>query len=134
MITAREALGRALEIVGVCSENAAAYALSFERGRAISTDSADTFADGIACRVPNAAAVEAINRSVARIVTVGEEEIRHAMRALYSDTHNVAEGAGATALAAVIKERDRLRGKTVAIVLSGGNIDRELYQSILSDA
>jgi threonine dehydratase len=134
MITARDALGRAFEIVGVCAENAPAYALSFEQGHAVATDSADTFADGIACRVPNPDAVELINRNVARVLTVSDEEIRHAMRALYSDTHNLAEGAGAAALAALIKERDRMRGKTVGIVLSGGNIDRELYQAILAAA
>jgi threonine dehydratase len=131
-IAARDALGRKTEVVGVCAESAPAYALSFSEGRVVTTDSARTFADGIACRAPAPDAVETINRGAARVLTVSDQEIEAAMRALYADTHNLAEGAGAAALAGLLQERDRVRGKVVAVVLSGGNIDRELYQAILA--
>jgi threonine dehydratase len=90
-------------------------------------------ADGLACRVPNAEAVETILENVARIVEVSEEEIAGAMRAYFEDTHNVAEGAGAAALAAAIKERDTLQGKRVGIILTGGNVDREDFLAALAE-
>lgn len=133
-IAAREALGEAAEIVGVVAANAPAYALSFAAGRPVGTNSADTFAGGLAVRVPDEAAFDIIRRGAARIVTVSEAEMRRAMRILFSDTHNVAEGAGAAALAAALKERGRLAGKRVAAVLSGGNIDRALFAEILAEA
>jgi threonine dehydratase len=105
----------------------------FTAGRPVSTNSAETFADGIACRVPDPAAFEVIRRGAARVVTVSEAEIARAMRILYTDTHNLAEGAGAAALAAAIKERERIAGKRVAVVLSGGNIDRPLFARILAE-
>jgi threonine dehydratase len=134
MIAAREALGRKAEIVGVVSENAPAYALSFAAGKPVSTNSADTFAGGLAVRVPDAAAVDIICRSAARIVTVTEAELRRTIRVIFSDTHTVAEGAGAAALAAALKERDRLAGKKIAVVQSGGNIDGALFAEILAEA
>jgi threonine dehydratase len=127
MIAARAALGLKTEIVGVVAENAPAYALSFAAGKSVSTNSADTLADGLACRVPDASALAIILKGAARIVTVSEAEIRRAMRILFTDTHNVAEGAGAAALAAALNERDRLAGKRIAVVQSGGNIDRALF-------
>ena len=133
MIAAREALGRKTEIVGVVAENAPAYALSFAAGRPVSTNTADTLADGLACRVPDDNAVAIIRAGASHIVTVSEAEIRGAIRILYTDTHNVAEGAGAAALAAALKERDRLAGKRVAVIQSGGNIDRPLFAEILSE-
>ena len=132
-IAAREALGLTTEIVGVVAENAPAYALSFARGEAVSTNSADTFADGLACRVPAADAVPVINQHAARVITVSEDDIRDAMRLYYTATHNLAEGAGAAALAGLMQERVPMAGKTTAVILSGGNIDRALYQRILSD-
>jgi threonine dehydratase len=134
MIAAREALGLKTEIVGVVAENAPSYALSFAAGKPVSTNSADTLADGLACRVPDPAALAIILKSAARIVTVSEAEIRQAMRALFADTHNVAEGAGAAALAAALKERDRLSGKRIAVVQSGGNIDRALFAEVLAES
>lgn len=131
-IAAREALGLTTEIVGVVAENAPAYALSFARGEAVSTNSADTFADGLACRVPAADAIPIICEHAARVITVSEDEIRAAIRLYYSATHNLAEGAGAAALAALMQERAAMAGKTVGVVLSGGNIDRALYQEIIS--
>ncbi len=132
MMAARDALGRTTEIVGVVAENAAAYALSFAKGEAVSTNSADTFADGMACRTPVPEAVERINAGAARIVTVREEEIAAAIRHYYTDTHNLAEGAGAAQLAALLKERDRMAGKKVGLVLSGGNIDMSEYREVLA--
>ena len=134
VIAAREALGERTDIVGVVAAGAPAYALSFAAGRAVATNSADTLADGLAVRVPDAAALALIRRYAARILTVSEAEIRHAMRVLYCDTHNLAEGAGAAALAGALQERARLAGKRVAVVLSGGNIDRALFAEILAEA
>jgi threonine dehydratase len=133
VIAAREALGLTTEIVGVVAANAPAYARSFAAGAPVSTNSADTIADGLAVRVPDPAALEVIRRGAARIVTVSETEIRRAMRVLFTDTHNVAEGAGAAAFAATLQERDRLSGKRVAVILSGGNVDRALFAEILAD-
>ena len=134
MLAARDALGLKTEVIGVCAENAPTYALSFAQGRPVATNSADTFADGMACRVPEPAALEAILRGVERVVTVSEAEIKAAMRAYYSDTHNIAEGAGAAAFAALMQERDGLAGRKAGVVLSGGNIDWPVYQAILAEA
>jgi threonine dehydratase len=133
VIAARAALGLKTEIVGVVAANAPAYALSFAAGRPIATNSADTIADGLAVRVPDPAALEVICRGTARIATVSEAEIRRAMRILFTDTHNLAEGAGAAALAAALQERDRLRGKRVAVIQTGGNIDRALFAQVLAE-
>jgi threonine dehydratase len=134
VIAAREALGRTTEIVGVVAANAPTYALSFAAGRPVATNSADTFAGGLAVRVPDPAALDIICRGAARIVAVSEDEMREAMRILFTDTHNVAEGAGAAPLAAALQERNRLKGKKVAVVQSGGNIDRALFAEILAEA
>jgi threonine dehydratase len=133
MIAAREALGCKAEIVGVVAANAPAYALSFAAGKLVSSNSADTFAGGLAVRVPDVAALDMVRRHAARIVTVSEAEMREAIRILFSDTHNIAEGAGAAPLAAALQERDRLVGKKVAVVQSGGNIDRALFTDILAE-
>ncbi len=127
VIAARDALGLGAEIVGVCAERAAAYALSFEAGRPVATNSADTMADGMACRVPDADAVAIVNAGAARVLAVSEDEIAAAMRAYYTDTHNIAEGAGAAPLAALTREREAMQGRKVALILTGGNIDREVY-------
>jgi threonine dehydratase len=133
VIAAREALGLRTEIVGVVAAGAPTYALSLAAGRPISTNTVDTMAGGLAVRVPNAEALDIICRSAARIVTVSEAEIRRAMRILFADTHNAAEGAGAAPLAAALQERDRLAGKRVAVILSGGNIDRPLFAEVLAE-
>ena len=132
-IAAREALGLTTKIVGVVAENAPCYALSFAQGQPVSTNRADTLADGLACRVPADDAVAVINRYAERVVTVSEAEIKAAMRHYFTDTHNVAEGAGAAALAALLQEREQTAGQTVGLVLSGGNVDRELFQVILAE-
>jgi threonine dehydratase len=131
-IAARDALGLKTRVVGVVAENAAAYALSFARKQPVSTNSADTIADGMACRVPDNDALAVIFKGAERIVTVTEDEIKAAMRHYFTDTHNIAEGAGAGPLAALLKERAQMLGKRVAVILSGGNIDRPLYASVLN--
>jgi threonine dehydratase len=132
LITVRDLLGLDTEIVGVVAELAPAVALSFDAGRPVPTNSASTFADGMACRVPHEEALGTIRQGAARIVRVREDEIAAAMRALWEDTHNVAEGAGAAALAALLKERERMRDKRVGLVLSGGNVDREMLAEVLA--
>ena len=131
MITVRDALGLETRIVGVVADNAPAYALSFKEGRAVSTNSADTLADGIACRVPDDNALAIILEGAERIVSVSEEAILAAMGHYLTDTHNMAEGAGAAPLAALLKERGKLAGKKVGLVLSGGNADRALLRQVL---
>ncbi len=133
VIAAREALRLRTRIVGVVAEQAPAYALSFKAGKPVATDSASTFADGVACRIPDPRAVEVINRYADRIVAVTEDQIADAVRFYFSDTHNIAEGAGAVPLAALMQERDRMTGLKVGLILSGGNIDRDLYARILSN-
>ncbi len=130
-IQARDALGRKAEIVGVVAENAPAYALSFEAGRVISTNTADTIADGVACRVPVEDALEIIRKGAARVIRVSETEIKSAMRAYFDDTHNVAEGAGAAGLAAALKDNQRKAGAKVGLILSGGNVDAEVFAPII---
>jgi threonine dehydratase len=134
MVAAREALGLKTEVVGVVAANAPTYALSFAAGQPVSSNSADTFAGGLAVRTPDPMALDIICGSVARIVTVSEEEMRGAIRTIFSDTHNIAEGAGAAAFAAALQERDQLSGKKVAVIQSGGNIDRPLFAEILAEA
>lgn len=133
VISARNALNLKTEIVGVVSENATTYQLSFNAGEPISTNSAETMADGIACRVPVPAAVETICANAADVVAVSDAEIRAAMRAYYTDTHNVVEGAGAAPLAAVMKDRSALAGKKVAVILTGGNVDASIYRTVLME-
>ena len=132
VIAVREALGLRTEVVGVVASGAPAYALSYAAGRPVATASALTIADGIACRVPDPEALEIIGKGASRVATVTDDEIRAAMRHLFSDTHNAAEGAGAAALAALLKERDRMRGRRVALILSGGNVDREVFAETLN--
>ncbi len=133
-IAARNALNLKTEIVGVQSTEAPAYALSFAAGHAVPTNSADTLADGMATRVPDEEALTVIRKGAARITLVDDDEISAAMRAYWTDTHNLAEGAGAAALAAAMKERSRLKGRKVGLVLSGGNIDFDLFRRWVSAA
>ena len=133
IVAARNALGLQTEVIGVVAAQAPAYARSFAAGRPISADVGVTVADGVACRVPDPEALEIILSGVSCIVTVEEDEIRSSMRHLFSDTHNVAEGAGAAALAALLQERDRMQGKRVAVILSGGNIDTEEFAGTLAN-
>ena len=132
MIGMRDALGLKTAIVGVVAERANAYRLSVEAGRVVPTNSALTFAEGVAVRVPDPQALDIIRRGAARIVEVSEDEIAEAIRVMFGATHSLAEGAGAVALAALIKERERLRGRRAAVVLSGQNFDRTMAQTVLN--
>ena len=131
---ARNALGLKTEIVGVVAEQSSSYALSFEQRIVVAAPSDTKIADGLACRLPNAKAMDVIWENVARIVRVTDDEIADAMRALYQDTHNVAEGAGAAALAGALKESDSLPRKRIGIVLTGGNVDSDMYAQVLAGA
>ncbi|MCZ6890104.1 MAG: threonine dehydratase [Gammaproteobacteria bacterium] len=131
LIAVRDLLGLKTEIIGVVSKHADAVARSVEAGRVVETDSAATFVDGIACRVPHADALAVISRGAARIVRVSDDEVAAAVRLLYFATHNVAEGAGAAACAALDQDREAMRGKRVAVILTGGNIDTEWLATIL---
>jgi len=131
MIAAREALKLKTEIVGVVSELAPAYALSFEQKRAVEHPVSTRIADGMACRTPEPEALEILWQGMARVVRVTDDEVEEAMRLMYSATHNVAEGAGAAGLAAATKDRARLAGRKAAVILCGANVDRDVFARIL---
>ncbi|AJA61425.1 MULTISPECIES: threonine dehydratase [Bradyrhizobium] len=127
-IMARDLLGLKTEIVGVQSTEAPSYALSFAAGKVVTTKTSNTLADGMATRIPDADAFALIRKGAARIVQVSDDEVAAAIRAYWTDTHNLAEGAGAAALAAALQEKTKLSGKRVGLVLSGGNIDFDLFK------
>jgi threonine dehydratase len=127
-ILARDLLGRTTEIVGVQSTEAPSYALSFAAGTVVRTNSSDTLADGMATRVPDAEALAIIRKGASRILQVTDDEVGAAIRAYWTDTHNLAEGAGAAPLAAALQDKAKIRGKRVGLILSGGNIDFDLFQ------
>ncbi|MDB6091397.1 MAG: serine/threonine dehydratase [Gammaproteobacteria bacterium] len=132
LITVRDLLGLKTEIVGVSAAKAPASALSFRAGRPIPTPSALTFADGLATREPHSDAIETICRGAARVVEVGEDSIADAIRIYFDDTHQIAEGAGAAPLAAVLQEKERLAKRNVGVILTGGNIERARLLQVLS--
>jgi threonine dehydratase len=132
LVAARDALRSRTEIWGVVAETADAYARSFAAGSVVETDSAVTFADGMAVRVPSPDALAVMTAGLAGVLRVDDPTIAAAMRLYFSATHNVAEGAGAAGLAAVMAEPERWRGKKVAVVLSGGNVDTAWYAEVLS--
>ncbi len=127
-ILVRDLLKLPTEIVGVQAAGADPYARSFAEGRVVALNRADTEADGIAVRQPDAAALAIIRSGAARIVTVSDAAIADAVRAYWIDTHNLVEGAGAAPLAALVAEQERMRGKRVGVVISGGNIDLALFR------
>jgi threonine dehydratase len=131
LIAARDLLGLKTEIVGVSAARAPANALSFAAGAVVPSPTSNTFADGLATREPNAEAIMAICRGASRWVQVSEDEIAEAMRIYFDDTHQVAEGAGAAPLAALLKDAKKMAGRNVAVVLSGGNIERARYLRVL---
>ena len=131
VITARDLLGLKTEVVGVVADNAPGYALSYEAGECIPTNTARTFADGVATREPNPQALQIIRAGASRIERIGEDDIAAAMRAYYEDTHNVIEGAGAAPLAALIRDKERYQGRRVAVVASGGNVDTDVFMQVL---
>lgn len=132
MMAARDALGLKTKIVGVVSAAAPAYALSYAANRVVTHPATTQLADGLGCRVPDADALEHILAGAERIVSVTDAEVAAAMRACFQDTHNVAEGAGAAALAALLQERKKIAGQRVGVVLCGGNVDAEVFSRVLS--
>ncbi|HEV7411235.1 MAG TPA: threonine dehydratase [Bradyrhizobium sp.] len=127
-ILARDLLGLLTDIVGVQSTEAPSYALSFAAGAVVTTATSNTMADGMATRIPDPDALAIIRKGASRIVQVTDDEVAAAMRAYWTDTHNLAEGAGAAALAAAMQERKTIKGRRVGVVLSGGNIDLDLFR------
>jgi threonine dehydratase len=132
VIGTRDALGCATSVVGVVAEGADAYRRSIAAGRVVTTNLAHTFADGMAVRIPDATALDIIRHGTERIVKVSDNEIAEAIRILYRATHSCAEGAGAAALAALIKERERLQSRRAAVILTGQNIDGAWMQTVLA--
>ena len=132
VIAARDALKLDTEIVGVVSEGAATVKLSFDAGQLVETNSATTFADGMAVRVPVQAAFDIYSKGAARILALSDDEIAEAIRIYFKDIHAVAEGAGAAPLAGLMREQDQMRGKNVAVILSGGNIDTGWFRDVLA--
>jgi threonine dehydratase len=129
----RNGLKLKTKIVGVVAEGAPAYALSFEAGRKIEAPVTTTIADGMACRLPDEEPLAIIRENVDHIVRVSDAEIRSAMRIYFSATHNTVEGAGAASLAAALKEKNSIQGKRLGVILTGGNVDREVFANVLAE-
>jgi threonine dehydratase len=129
----RNGLNLKTKILGVVAKGAPAYALSFEAGRKIAAPVTTLLGDGMACRVPDEESLEVVMQNVDHILQVSEEELRQAMKIYFTDTHNVAEGAGAAGLAAVLKEKQALKGKRVGLVITGGNVDHDVFAKVLSE-
>src|SRR5258707_2064537 len=121
-ILVRDLLGLTTEIVGVQSTEAPSYALSFAAGTVVTTESSNTLADGMATRVPDPDALAIIRKGASRMVQVSDDEVAAAIRAYWTDTHNLAEGAGAAALAAALQEKERLQSERLDRILSGGEL------------
>jgi len=132
VIGVRDQLGLSTQVIGVVAERAPATALSVAAGRVVTTDTARTFVDGVATRVPDPEAISVILAGAARVLTVSEDEAAEAMRMLFATTHNVAEPAGALGLAGLLAERDWAAGKRVAVIQTGGNVDAEILLQVLS--
>ena len=132
MLAARDALNLKTKIVGVVSAHASAYAESFSSGRPVESPVSTNIADGMACRIPELSALELIWKGVERIVQVSDTEIVESMQIMYECTHNVCEGAGAAAIAAALQESSKNKGLKVAVIASGGNVDRDVFAKILN--
>ena len=130
-VAVRNGLNLKTKIVGVVAAGAPAYALSFEAGRKVAAPVTTLLADGMACRVPDDASLAVVLQNVERVIQVTEEEIADAMKTIFIATHNVAEGAGAASFAAALKEKEQLKGKRVGVVLSGGNVDHDVFARVL---
>lgn len=129
---ARNALNLKTRIIGVVSASAPSYALSFAEGRIVEKKSTTRIADGVAIARAHPDAFEILRHELDQVVEVTDDEVEDAMRVIFSDTHNIAEGAGAAALAALLKNRENWRGKRVGVVVSGGNVDREVYARVIA--
>ncbi len=133
-IAAKLALGRKLRIVGVVSAHATTYADSLAAGRVVESAVTTQLADGMACRIADQSALDVIAPHIDHIVQVTDDEVAQAMRDLFTDTHNVAEGAGAASFAAAMQERSQLKGQVVGTTLCGGNVDGDVFAKVLSSA
>ena len=130
-IAARDMLGLKTKVIGVVAENANCYALSLAAGKPVATNTGDSFADGVAVRIPNPEALAIIVKGADHIVTVSEDEIAEAMRLYFRCCHTIAEGAGAAPLAALMQERQTMQGQRAGVILSGGNIDMAKFAAVL---
>jgi threonine dehydratase len=133
-IAARRALGHGARIVGVVSAHATTYADSIAAGRVVEAPVTTELADGMACRVADAAALDVLMPHLDHVVKVSDDEVAQAIRTIFADTHNVAEGAGAASFAAAWQERESLKGKVVGTTLCGGNVDSEVFAKVLANA
>ncbi len=133
VIQTRDLLGLKTKVVGVVAEGAPTFALSFAAGKIINTDSANTIADGVKTRAPMQQAFDIIKQGADHIVSVSDNEIKHAMYQYYQSTHNLSEGAGAITLAALNQEKAQMQGKKVAVILTGGNIDYQRFSQYLNE-
>jgi threonine dehydratase len=131
MIAAREALRHGAEIVGVVSDHAPAYALSFAAHRKIEHAASTRLADGVACRTPDEEALAYLWYGLQRVIRVSDTEVAQAMKYFFVYTHNTVEGAGAAPLAAALKERALLRSRKVGLVITGGNVDHATFARVL---
>lgn len=132
LAAARNALGLKTRIIGVVSASAPSYALSFAAGRLVEQKSTTRIADGVAISRGHDVAFEILRHELDHVLQVTDDEVEEAMRIIFSDTHNVAEGAGAAAAAALLKNREAWGGKRIAVVLSGGNVDREVFARVIA--
>jgi threonine dehydratase len=132
IIGVRDLLRLRTEVIGVVADLAPATARSVAAGHVVTTDTANTFADGVACRVPDADAISVICAGAARVLTVSEDQAAEAMRVLFAATHNIAEPAGALALAGLLTERSQAAGQRVAVIQTGGNADTDLLVQVLA--
>ncbi len=133
LILVRDLLGLETEIVGVVSEGADCYALSFEAGKVVPTNATHTkLGDGMDCRAPWAEPVDIVCKGAADVVRVSDDALAEAMRVYYADTHNIAEGAGAAPLAAAMMAGDAIAGMRVGLILSGGNVDTNVFAEVLA--
>jgi threonine dehydratase len=129
---ARAHTGARSKLVGVVSAHATTYLESFRAKRIVEAPVATQLADGMACRIADDEALQIVLREADDVIAVTDDEVAEAMRVLFADTHNVAEGAGAAALAAAMQQRERWRGRTVGVPLTGGNVDTAVFASVLS--
>ena len=132
VIAARDALGLKTKVVGVVSDGAAAAKLSFDAGHIVETNEARSFADGVAVRVPVKAAFDIYAKGADRIIAVSDDLIAEAIRILWQDTHNLAEGAGAVSMAGLLSEQAQMTGKRVGTILCGGNMDQAMTATVLA--
>ncbi len=129
----RNGLGLKTKLVGVVSQHAPTYALSFEQRKIVEAPVKTVLADGLACRKGDADALSVILENVDHFVRVSDAEVGEAMRAMFVDTHNVVEGAGAAPLAAALREAGDLKGKRVAVIATGGNVDHDVFARVLGE-